>query len=327
VERILSEEEIEALLQAAHESKPGSGSPARLAAGEAVPYDLTSQGRPVRGPLPALDMVDDRFARHLRTTLTGLLRRRTEVAANGRVFMKFEETLAALPTPSCLILFRVEPLKSTGMMVFDPVLVYAVLDAFFGARSTADDGAELRDLTAIEQRILARMARALLEDSMKAWRPIADLQLEFIRTELNPQFVTVLPAHAVVVDTKFGIDLDGKHGHLRTVLAYAALEPLKDRLSSGVHGHEATDDSLRQRLWDRLRETRVSICAELGRGRIRVRDLLALRPGDLLPLEDHADGGAVLRIAQRPKATGKPIVSRGVYAIRVERLVGPGEER
>lgn len=325
MDRILTDEEIDALLQAASDLRATSG-PAPRTSGEAVPYDLTSQGRPVRAPMPALDLVDDRFRRYLCATLTGSLRRRAEAAVAGRTFVKFEEVLAALPAPSCLVLFRVEPLRSTGMMLLDPVLVYAVLDAFLGASSGGDDFAELRDLTAIEQRILSRVARALLEDLAKAWKPIVEMKVELIRLELNPQFVTVLPAHAVVIDTKFQLDLDGRRAAVRTFLAYGALEPLKDRLSSGVSGNESGDESLRERLWRALAETGVVVQAELGRGRIRVRELLSLQPGDVLSLENHADGGAVVRVGGRAKMRGKPITSRGSYAVRVERLLRRGEE-
>jgi flagellar motor switch protein FliM len=320
VERILSEEEIEALLKAAQELKPSSAPPARLSPGEAVAYDLTSQGRPVRGPLPALDMVDHRFTRFMRATFSGSLRRRVEVAPGARAFLKLEEALAGMRSPSCLALFRLEPLQAFGMMLFDPGFVYAVLDAFFGAKSQSDDSAELRELTTIEQRILGRVSRVILEDLVKAWRPIAELRPELLRIELNPQFVTLLPAHAVVVDTKYSIDLDSRRTHLSTFLAYGALEPLKDRLSSGVHSHEQADDSLRTRVWEQLRSAPARISVELGRGRLRVGDLLKLQPGMVLPLEGNTDGGAVLRIEGGVKATGKPITAHGNYAVRLERM-------
>lgn len=318
MERILSEEELQALLKAAQELPP-PGAP-RIAPGEAVPYDLTSQGRPVRGPLPALDMVDDRFARALRATLTGSLRRRADATPAGRTFVKIEEVLAGLPIPSCLVLFRLEPLRGTGLLILDPTLVYATLDAFLGARASSDEAAELRELTGIEQRIVGRLSRALLEDLAKAWRPVVEVSSEFLQIELNPQFVSVLPAHAVVVDTRIGIDLEGRRTHLRTLISYAGLEPWKDRLVSGVHFHEPGDDSLRPRLWERLQSTAVSVRAELGHTRITVRQLLALNTGDVLTLDASIDEGAILRVEGTRKAAGRPIVSRGAYAVRVERL-------
>lgn len=323
MERILSEEEIDALLKAAQDVRPVAGGEdsSPFQSGEATPYDLTSQGKPVRGPLPSLDRIDDRFCRSMRASLTGSLRRRIEGTPMGRGFVKFEEVLATLPMPSCIALFKIEALHTLGLLVLDPVLVYAVLDAFFGAKDVADDVAELRELTAIEQRIMARLSRVLLEDLGRAWEPIIALRPELVRIELNPQFVTSLPAHSVVVDTQISLDLDGRRAGVRTILAYSALEPLKDKLSSGIHGHDPTDSTLRDRLWREMKRTGVLMQAELGRGRISVRDLLALRAGEVLALDGAADGGATLRIEGTPKAVGKPVVARGSYAVRIERLL------
>lgn len=325
MERILSEEEIDALLKAAQDvkSEAGADGPARLRSGEATPFDLTSQGKPVRGPLPSLDRVDDRFSRGLRSSLMGVLRRRIEGSPRGRAFVKQEELLASLPSPSCIALCRIESLQTSGMLVFDPTLVYAILDAFFGAKEVSDDHGELRELTAIEQRIMARVTRVLLEDLGRAWEPVQPLRAELVRIEQNPQFVTHLPPHAVVVDTELGLDIDGKQAHLRVVLPYAALEPLKERLQSGVIGDPA-HEGMRARVWGRMKETPVTVSAELGHAGLSVRELLALRPGDVVMLESGQGQRATVLIEGTRKGVGQPVVSRGSYAVRLDRLTTRG---
>ena len=197
-----------------------------------------------------------------------------------------------------------------------------MLDAFFGAKDVADDAAELRELTAIEVRIMLRVARVLLDDLRRAWEPIAAFDAEIVRIELNPQFVTTLPAHSVVVDTQIGLDLDGRRASVRTILPYAALEPLKEKLSSGMQGNDdACVPAMRERLWGEMRKTPVTLQAELGRGRIRVQELLSLQVGEILALDKAAGGGAVLRIEGVPKAAGKPVVAGGSYAVRIDRML------
>jgi flagellar motor switch protein FliM len=323
VERILSDEEVDALLQAAQDvqMKSDGDAPAALQAGEAMPYDLVHQGQPVRGPLPSLDRIDDRFSRSIRASLMGVLRRRIEGSLRGRAFVKAGEWIASLPSPSCLALFRAEGLKENGILVLDAPLVYAVLDAFFGSKEVHDDDVELRELTAIEQRIVARVSRVLLEEMARAWAPLCALRPELTRIETNPQFVTHFPSHAVVVETRYALDIDGRQAGIRTIIPYDALEPLKDKLSSGAREPGGRDAMLEEHLWSRVQSTEVRVDAELGRGQLRVRDLLALAPGEVLTLEGGGHGQASLRVEGTVKALGRPVVVHGSYALRIEQLL------
>jgi flagellar motor switch protein FliM len=320
---VLSQAEVDALLHGVDsgsvDTKPAP------APGEARPYDFTTEARIVRGRLPALEQVNERFVRQLRTSLASLLRRGPEVSINPVKVQRFQEYVHTLHAPTSLDLVKFQPLRGTALVVVDPKLVFAVVDAFFGGsgRSARIDG---RDFTPTETRIVHRLVRQVLDDLRQAWSPVLAIVPEWVGRESNPSLLAVATPADIFVLTCFHIELEGGGGDLHVAMPYAMLEPLRDRLDGGVTGDDAPqDERWSQTLRDEVEDAEVPLTSVLGRASISLGQLLDLKAGDVLPCD--FDGRVTLFADGIPLFRGSCGRSRGQHAVKVDERVGRGKRR
>jgi flagellar motor switch protein FliM len=320
---LLSQEEIDALLNGVDGGTVETGGDEPPPPGTAVEYDFTQQDRIVRGRLPTLEMVNDRFARQLRSSLYNLLRRTVELSV-GQVQMKrYGEYTHSLTLPVNLNLVRVNPLRGTAMFVLDPRLVFAIVDNFFGGagRHVKIEG---REFTPTEMRIVQMLLRSAFNDMKEAWGPIANIEVEYINSEINPNFAGIVTASEVVVICPFQIELEGGGGAMHIVLPYSMIEPLREVLDSGVQSDRgAQDERWMASLKEGVQDAEVELTTVLGSGSITLSQLVALRPGDVVPC-DFA-GKATVAAEGVPLFRGAFGVSRGQQCVRYEqRIRRPG---
>src|SRR5262245_42446832 len=156
--------------------------------------------RIVRGRMPTLEMINERFARLFRSNLYGLLRRTPEVAVNPIEMKKFSEYVLTLHVPTSLNLVRISPLRGTALILLEPRLVFAIVDNFFGGngRHTKIEG---RDFTATENRIIQMVLKNAFVDLQEAWSHVINLQVEYVQSEVNPAFANIVSPSEVVVVT------------------------------------------------------------------------------------------------------------------------------
>ena len=346
-EQILSQSEINALLAAVSEGKvegAGAGEPdgessvktfgSSTPAPQVMDYDLTSQDRVVRGRMPTLDIIDDRFCRLARVSLAGLLRKVVHVTVESTNLMKFGEFLNYLPMPSCLNIVKLSPLRGASLIAIQSKLVFQLIDTLFGGSQSEipmkDEG---RDLTTIESGVVQRVVSLLLNDLAESWKPIARLDPEFVRTETNPQFVAVVSPQDVIVQTTYEVEIETVKGTLHIIIPYASVEPLKGRLSSGVMGEpREIDATWITRLTEQLMSTLVNVRAQLGTTQMDLRDLMALGPGDVISLNEKAAEAVDVEVEGSLRYKARPVVSGGHLGVEVlERLPQmldlPGEDQ
>src|SRR5215472_5635997 len=221
-DKILDQDEIDALI---HGVDSGAVSTEPVAGpGEVRNYDFQNQMRIVRGRMPTLEMINERFARLFRVSLYNLLRRSPEISVAPVGIKKFSEYVHTLHVPTNLNLVKIHPFRGMGLIVLDPKLVFAVVDNFFGGtgRHAKIEG---REFTATEQRIIHMMLRSVFADLHEAWSHIANIEVEYIQSEINPHFATIAAPSEVVVVTSFHIELDGGGGNLHVTMPYAMIEP------------------------------------------------------------------------------------------------------
>src|SRR5262245_41709406 len=321
---ILSQDEVDALLRAVEDG----GVPTGGAAGGRGPtsvrtIDLTNLECSVEARLPGLRPLADRLARAMRTSLATCFGQIPQVAPRAVQLIKFGLFVERLPTPVSLQLFRLAPLRGQGMLVVSPALVGALLQVFFGGDPRRKSPPPTRQFSAIEQRVLERLARRLLGDLRDAFAMVADLECAFVRAETNPRFAATAAPHDMVLVLELGVQVEGcEDGSLTVCMPIASLDPVRARLqSAGEVAEEAPDAAWSERLRAALAQAKVEVTAELGTRRLSMREVLALRVGDVISLGTGREGPVVVRVEGRARFVGAPGVSGGQNAVRVTATV------
>jgi flagellar motor switch protein FliM len=284
---ILSQEEIDALLDGV--DKGDVETETDTPPGSAKAYDFTQQDRIVRGRLPTLEMINDRFARYFRTGLFNVLRKTCEVSVEGVSMLKFSEYVHSLAVPSNLNLTRVHPLRGTALTVFEPKLVFSVIDNFFGGDGRYHARIEGRDFTPTENRVIQIVLAEAFAAMVEAWTPVMKLGFEFVNSEINPQFANIVSPTETVVVSRFHVDMDGGGGQVHMTMPYAMIEPIRELLDAGVQSDRVErDERWMQSLHEEILDAEVEASVLLGEASLSIRDFMALRPGDVITLP-HPD--------------------------------------
>lgn len=316
-QEILNQDEIDALIHGVDSGSVNTEPDANP--GEARPYDFATQVRIVRGRMPTLEMINERFARLFRISLFNLLRRTPEISVAPIQMNKFAEYVHSLHVPTNLNLISVRPLRGTALLIMEPTLVFAVVDNFFGGtgRHTKIEG---REFTATEYRIIQMMVKNTFVDMQEAWSHVFKIQFEYQSSEINPHFANIVSPTEIVVTTRFHIDLDGKGGDLHLTFPYSMIEPLREVLDAGVQSDRVEhDERWLQSLREEIEDADVEIGLSLGRSRITLGELMKLKAGDILPTD--FDGKATLLAEEVPLFKGTFGASRGQKAIKLEQRI------
>jgi flagellar motor switch protein FliM len=317
--QILSPEEVNALLKGVAEGEIGAEGGAPSPPRGVRVLDLTSQERSLRGRLPGLELVLDRFIRGLRPSLGAFFGRIPTVTVSGLELIKFARVSERLTQPVSLQVFRMPPLRGHGMVVLRGPLVGTLLQVFFGGNLARTAPVAEREFSSIEQRALERFGARVLADLREAWRPIATLELNLVRSETNPAFAPIAAAQDLVVQLDIQIAAEGaEEGTLSLCIPNAALDPLRPRLQATPGEESEPPPALwAERMRALLAGAELEVAAELGTRRMRVRDVLALAPGDVIPLGTGRDGPVLVRVEGRARFVGAPGMSGGSNAVRV----------
>lgn len=320
VNDLLSQDEIDALLHGVGGGDIGGDGDADVDPSVARQYDFSSQDRIVRGRLPTLEMINERFARLFRISLFNTLRRTPEIAVGGIQMMKFSEYVHSLFVPTSLNLVKIPPLRGTGLFIFDPKLVFIVVDNFFGGDGRYHAKIEGREFTPTEQRVIQIMLNLCFQNYKEAWAPVYKLDFEFTNMEVNPQFANIVSPTEVVVVTTLHIELDGGGGDLHITVPYSMIEPIREILDAGVQSDkEESDDRWSTALKEEVKYAEIEMQTVLAEAQISLRDLQKIRAGDVIPIE--MPESVSLTTNGIPLFEGKLGVSDGNFAIKITNKV------
>lgn len=316
---LLSQDEIDALLHGVDSGKVDT-TPPPAAPGEARNFDFTSQDRIVRGRMPTLEMVNERFARLFRISLFNMLRRSPELTVVGIETMKFSEYTHSLFVPTSLNLIRVKPLRGTALCVFEPRLVFTVVDNFFGGDGRLPTKIEGREFTPTEMRVIQLLLRQVFTDLQEAWSPVLGLDFDYLSSEVNPHFANIVSPSEIVVVCKFKIELEGGGGHLHMTFPYSMLEPIRDLLDAGIQSDRGDKDerwpiSLREQ----IRDAEVDVSCELVRATMSLRQLTQLKAGDVIPVS--LPRTLDLCVEDMPLFRGSFGIANGQNALRIHEVI------
>ena len=315
---LLSQDEIDALLhgvddveeeEVVEDSADGEGG--------GSDYDFSSQDRIVRGRMPTLEMVNERFARHMRISLFNMMRRTAEVSINGIQMIKFGEYIHTLFVPTSLNMVRFRPLKGTGLITMEARLVFILVDNFFGGDGRYHAKIEGREFTPTERRIIQMLLKLIFEDYKEAWSPVMDVSFEYLDSEVNPSMANIVSPTEVVVISSFHIELDGGGGDFHVALPYSMLEPIRELLDAGVQSDkEDTDMRWSKALRDEIMDVPVELSTKFLEVELSLQKIMDFKAGDIIPIEmpDHI----TVLIENLPSFRAKLGRSRDNLALKIE---------
>ncbi len=284
-QQALSQEEVDALLAGV------TGEHDAPKAEEADPtgvrtYDLSSQERIVRGRMPTLEIVNERFARNFRIGVFNFMRRNPDISVGPVKVQKFSAFLRNVAVPANINVMHVRPLRGSGLLICDPTLVFAVIDNLFGGAGHIPARVEGREFSATEHRIILRLVEVIAAEYAKSWAPVYPIELEYARSEMHTQFANIATPSEIVVTTTFNVEFGNSGGALHMCIPYSTFEPIREILYSPLQGDQGGPD----RRWlalltQQIQAATVEVAAELAYSQATVRELMALKPGDFIELD------------------------------------------
>ncbi len=315
--KILAQDEVDALLRGLSGGDIEAETDEPEDTDGIVPFDLANQDRIIRGRMPVLEIVNDRFSRLCTNALSNVLRKRVELNPLSIDMTKFGDFMRALPVPTSINIFKMEPLRGNGLAIVDARLVFALVESFFGGQGSQPK-IEGREFTRIEQAIVERVIKIVLANMEESWRPVHNVSLELVRSEINPQFAAIVPPSDVVVVITFEVELETAIGSLTICLPYATIEPIRSKLHASFQTERLEVDHVWvSRLKDRLFETPVELRVNLGEAHLTGNQLVRLKVGDVILLDTDTDELLPLTMAGVTKFWGVCGTVKGSMALQI----------
>lgn len=318
---LLSQEEIDALLHGVDDGEIETETDEPLDHSVARVYDFTSQERIVRGRMPTLEMINERFARYFRISLFNFLRRSAEISVSGIQVQKFSEYIQSLYVPTNLNVVKFSPLRGRALIVMEPRLVFTAVDNFFGGAGQFYSKVEGREFTPTEMRVIRMLIDMIFKDLDEAWKPVMALNFEYMTSEVNPQFANIVSPSEIVVISTVHVELEGGGGDIHVVMPYSMVEPIRELLDQVISDRGETDGRWQGSLRKSLMNVTVTLDSVLAVKKVTVKDVLHLKKGDVIPIE--IPEFVRLRAQSMPVFEGKVGLSDGNYAIQIIKKINP----
>ena len=284
------------------------------------PYNVASNERIVRGRMPTMEVINERFARMLRVSMFNLVRRTAEISVGQVRVVKFVDFIRNLVLPTNMNLVQAKPLRGNALFIFDPNLVFLVVDTMFGGDGRFHSRVEGREFTQTEHRIIQNILSAVFEAYTKAWEPVYHLDFEFVRSELNPQFANIATPNELVVVSTFEIGFNDIGGAINICLPYSMIQPIRELLFSAMQGdHLSADKNWNHLMTTQIKSAEIELVALLGEAKLTVEDVMKIRVGDIIPL--HVSENLTATVNDVPVMECKYGVFNDKYAIKVEKIL------
>ncbi len=317
-EDFLSQDEVDALLKGA--IGDSDDAPKEEDTSGVRSYNLATQERIVRGRMPTYEIINERFARLLRIGLFNFMRRTVDISVGPVKVIKFSEFSRNLVVPSNLNMVHMKPLRGTALLVFEPDLIFLIVDNLFGGDGRYHTRVEGRDFTQTETRIIRRLLEVVFEEYEKSWKSVYPVQFEYIRSEMNPQFATIATPNEVVVTVTFDIDMGNKGGALHVCIPYSMIEPIRDILYSSLQGdHMEVDKRWVRLLSKQIQIAEVELIANLGHTKVTFDQILGMQVGDVIPL--NIPETITAEVDSVPVMECRYGITNGQYALRVNTML------
>lgn len=312
---VLDQDEIDALLGGGEDEddddEEAGGSGERS-------FDF-SHDRIVRGRMPTLEMINERYARNIRVSLFNFLRRSPEISSQGVKVVKFGEYVNTLFLPTSLNVVRIRPLRGQALFILDAKLVYILVDNFFGGEGKFHNKIEGRDFTPTENRLVQRFLQLIFLDLKDAWKAVLPVEFEYQSSEVNPAMANIVSPSEMVVISKFRIELDGGAGEMHITIPYGMLEPIRDLLDSGVQSDkDETDERWIKSLHNEIYQSKIGVKCVVAKKKVTLKQVNEFKEGDIIPIDmpEHS----IMYAGGLPLFKVKLGKSNDNYALKVHEL-------
>jgi flagellar motor switch protein FliM len=317
-EGFLSQGEVDALLRGV-EGDDGSDKD-NQDVGDVRPYNIATQERIVRGRMPTLEIINERFARLFRIGVFNLIRRTAEISCGPLRTCKYSEFVRNLVVPTNLNLVHIKPLRGSSLVVLDPSLVFLIVDNMFGGDGRFHTRVEGREFTQTEHRIIQRTLEIFFETYCQAREPVYKIEFDFLRSEMNTQFANIATPNEVVIATTFTIELGNSTGEIHLCIPYASIEPIRDLMTSPLQGEVLGIDKRWVRLLtQQIQTAEVELVANIGTKQVTLGEMLEMKVGDLIPLSIERQ--VEVHVDKVPVMECRYGTFNGRYALRVEKFL------
>ena len=321
-DKVLSQDEVDALLKGVASGEIDTEDAKDKILSGVRSFDFTSQERIIRGRMPGLEMANEAFARQFRSSVSNLIMKFVDISIQNVEIIKFGDFIKTIPVPSSINIFKMAPLKGYSLLVLEAPLVFAFIEFFFGGANAQNIKSEGRAFTPIEQRVIQRVVNMALGDMEKAWNGISPIKPDYVGSEINPQFVTIVTPAEIVINIEVLIEIEDFAGRMFFCIPYSMVEPVKEKLYSGIHGDKLeTDQRWTLIMKQVLRETNVKISAEIGRLVLTFDDIMKFKTGNVINLGKSITDGLLVKVEGLPKFKGSPGFSRGNQAIKLTEII------
>ena len=276
--QVLTQDEINALLRGLSDSDIETDTFEDHQEEGVRKYDLASQERIIRGRMPTMELIHDRFARSFRTGLSKFLGRTCFINVGGIEIVKFGLFMKKLPLPSSLHIYRMPPLQGYALLVVSTPLVFGMVDSLFGGKGSGKVKIEGREYTAIETRLIGKVVMMALEILKEAWAPIHPVDFVYVRSEFNPLATAIVPPTDVVIIVTVEVELEQESTTLTLCTPYSTIEPIRQKLTTGFQSNRLEIDThVIRRMEQNIKKTDVNLSVELAKGEISTREILGLK--------------------------------------------------
>jgi flagellar motor switch protein FliM len=322
-DQFLSQDEVNALLEGVtgESQSPAEEEPA----GSVRSYDLAKQERIVRGRMPTLEIINERFARNLQAGLFDFMRRSPEIAVGPVRVLKYSAFLRDIGVPANINIVQLRPLRGNGLFIFDPKLVFSVIDSLFGGSGRFHTRVEGRDFTATEQRIILRLLDVVFAQYHKSWAGVYPMNFEYMRSEMHTQFASIATPSEIVVTTSFSIELGDAGGEMFICIPYASLEPIRDLLFASLQGDAPESDKRWLKVLTRqVQSAEIELTTELAHSQTTVGQLFQLNVGDFI--EFDLQPTIVTKVDGVPLFNADYGVVNGHYAVKINEFLTASQD-
>jgi flagellar motor switch protein FliM len=333
VEQLLSQDEIDALLkgisdgdvQAAGEGPDAeaageTGGAARRPKAQIFDFAKYTKGRKDR--LPSLEFISDRLAKSLRSALTLFLEREVDINIAPTQYVEYGEFIKTLPLPTNMNIVTTDHLKGFFIVIFDAKLIFCVLETVFGSTTVSVPKIEGREFTKIEFNVIKKLVDIVSSEIEKAWEPVYELRCRYSRSEINPNYITMVSLEETVVIAEFSIEIADVVSWMKICMPYGILESIKGYLISTP---SREDMEMREKWFQKLRmsvqEVPLEMRAVLGKKKISVEEFLKIKTNSLIVTDTGVDEPIELRIMDKAKLKGKMGIFKGNKAVKIEQIL------
>ncbi len=322
MKNVLSQDEVDSLLEGISEGKVKTEPEVPEEEEKLKAYDFTRQAGPVHQRMPTLGIINERLIGFLKTSLSAATRSVIDVNITEIESVKFGEFSRSIPIPTSLNIFKMEPLRGHALLILEASLVFAFVDTFFGGKGVGHVKLEGRAFTSIEVKIINKIVKDILDDLQKAWSDVHDLKMIFTRSEVDPQFAGITTPNDMAVVIRFAVDLENNSGTMTICIPYSTIESIRDKLTQRFQEEKIeVDTRWRKHIAEKVRDLALDVSCTLGATKISGREILEMKTGDVIQLEQKTSRPIMVNIKGIPKFLGYPGTCNKKKAVKIEQRI------